>query len=134
MASVYKEFVVNVPVAFAWDAVKDIGAVHTRLAKGFATDTVLDGNVRTVTFANGVIAHERIVAVDEEHRRLAYTASGSRATHHHAYFQVFPIAEDQSKVLWVTDLQPDELHATVAQMMDFGSAAIKQTLESSYRE
>lgn len=133
MASIYKEFIVNSPVAYVWDAVKDVGAVHTHLAKGFVTDTVLEGNVRTVAFANGVVVRETIISVDEKKYRLAYTASGGRATHHNAYIQVFRINENQSKVVWVTDLLPDEACAPIAQMVDLGSEAIKQTLESAYR-
>ncbi len=72
MATIYKEFAVDAPPEFVWAAVKDVGAVHTRLAKGFVTNTVLTGGMRTVTFANGLTVTEQIVGVDDEHKRLAY--------------------------------------------------------------
>jgi carbon monoxide dehydrogenase subunit G len=134
MAAIYKEFPVNVPWDFAWAALKDVGAVHTRLAQGFVTDTVLADGIRTVTFANGVVAREQIVAIDDEHRRLAYSSVGGRASHHNAYFQVLPGTEGQSRVLWVTDLLPDELRAPIAQMVELGASAIQRTLEQSYKE
>lgn len=133
MATIYKEFSVNVPPQFAWAAIKDVGAVHTRLAQGFVTDTVLANDTRTVTFANGFVVHEQIVTVDDEHMRLAYSSVGGRASHHNAYFQVTPELNGRSRVLWVTDLLPDEMRTPIAQMVELGSAAIQRTLEQSYK-
>lgn len=134
MATIYKEFVVNAPPRFVWSAIKDVGAVHTRLAQGFVTDTVLADGIRTVTFANGYIVREQIVTVDDEHARLVYSSVGGRASHHNASFQVLPTPEEQSRVLWVTDLLPDEIRAPIAQMVELGTSAIQQTLERSYLE
>jgi len=50
---------------FVRAAIKDVGSVHTRLAQGFVTATVLDGDVRTVRSANGFVAKERIVTVSD---------------------------------------------------------------------
>jgi hypothetical protein len=47
MASIRKEIPLAVPAADVWDAVRDIGALHHRLVKGFVTDTKL-GNVRAM--------------------------------------------------------------------------------------
>jgi len=132
MATIYKEIVVVATPQFVWGAIKDVGAVHLRLAQGFVTDTVLDGDVRTVTFANGFIVKERIITASDQHHRLAYTAIEGRASHHNAYFQVFPAPKGQSRVLWVTDLLPDEMVGPIEQMVERGSAAIKQTLERSF--
>jgi hypothetical protein len=44
-----------------WASVRDVGALSTRLAPGFVVDTRLEGDVRTVTFANGAVVRERIV-------------------------------------------------------------------------
>ena len=38
MASICRELTVSVAAASAWDAIRDIGARHTRLVKGFVTD------------------------------------------------------------------------------------------------
>lgn len=53
MASIRRETVVDVPIEDVWDAVRDYGALHERLAPGFATDTRLEGEDRIVTFFNG---------------------------------------------------------------------------------
>jgi len=133
MASIYKEFIVDASPQFAWEAIKDVGAVHVRLAQGFVTDTKLEGGIRTVTFANGLVIQEQIVSSSDEIRRLVYRAVGGRASHHNAFFQVFPAADGKSKVLWVTDLLPDEMRAPIEQMVESGSAAIQRTLEKAYR-
>jgi hypothetical protein len=131
MASIYKEFLVNAPPAFVWEAIKDVGAIHTRLAKGFVTDTKLAGDTRMVTFANGSVVQEQIISINDGIRRFAYRAIGGKASHHNAYFQIFPASDGKSKILWVTDLLPEEMRAPIEQMVEAGSAAIRNTLESS---
>jgi carbon monoxide dehydrogenase subunit G len=133
MASIYKEFFVSATPEFVWEAIKDVGAVHSRLACGFVTSTELLGSTRTVTFANGFVVQEQIVSVSDEHRRLAYRAVGGSASHHNAYFQVLPCAGDTARVLWVTDMLPDEMRSAIEQMVEPGSHAIKNTIEEAYR-
>ena len=132
MATIYKEFLVNATPEFVWEAIKDVGSVHTRLANGFVTNTVLSGDVRTVTFANGFVVKERIITVSDQQRRLAYAAVEGRASHHSAYLQVFDAPNNQSRVLWVTDLLPDEMHGPIEQMVELGSTAMMLTLERSF--
>ena len=76
MATVYKEFIVNASPDFAWEAIRDVGEVHTRLAQGFVTDTLLNGDTRTVTFSNGFAVREQIITISDDLRRLSYTAIG----------------------------------------------------------
>jgi hypothetical protein len=73
MASIHKEMFVDAAPDQVWSAFRDVGAVHTRLAKGFVTDTRLEGDTRTVTFVNGIVARERIIDIDDVRRRLAYS-------------------------------------------------------------
>jgi len=133
MASIYKEFLVNASPQFVWEAIKDFGAVHARLAQGFVIDTKLAGDTRTVTFANGFVVQEQVISISDETRRFVYHAVGGKASHHNAFFQVFPTPDGKSKVLWVTDLLPDEMQAPIEQMVELGSGAIQRTLEKSYR-
>jgi len=132
MASIYKEFIVSASPQFVWEAIKDVGAVHVRLAKGFVSETKLEGNTRTVTFGNGFVVEEQIISVDDALRRLVYRAVGGRATHHNASFQVIAMPEGKSKVLWVTDLMPNEMKAPIEQMVELGVSAIQRTLEESF--
>ena len=109
---------------------RDVGAIHTRLARDFVTDTRLDGDSRLVTFVNGVTVRERIIDVDDARRRLAYSIVGWKATHHHASFQVFADGDNRSRVVWIADLLPHELAESVGAMMQQGCVAMKRTLES----
>ena len=131
MASIYKEFFVDAPAELAWDAIRDVGAVDKRLAAGFVTATTLDGDVRTVTFANGFVVREQIVDVSDEHRRLAYTAVGGRASHHNASLQVHAEPDGRTRLVWITDLMPEAVRAPIAQMVELGAAAITRTLEQA---
>src|SRR5688572_3551878 len=56
-----------------WDAIRDIGALHTRLVPGFVTDTRLEPGARIVTFASGVTVREPIVTIDEDEKRLVWS-------------------------------------------------------------
>ena len=69
MASIHKEVSLSAATDQVWDVVRDVGAVHTRFAPGFVTDTVMDGPDRIVTFANGLAAREVIIDIDDARRR-----------------------------------------------------------------
>lgn len=66
MATITKSVDVAINPDQAWDAVRDWGHVHQRLCPGTLTDCVVEEGARTVTFANGLVARELIVAVDDE--------------------------------------------------------------------
>jgi hypothetical protein len=130
MATIYKEFTVEADAAQVWEALRDFGAVHTRLAPGFLTDCKLDGQgARIVSFANGLVARELLMGIDEANRRLAYTITDGKASHHHACAQVFADGEGRSRFVWITDVLPDEFAAYVEPMMEKGGEAMKKTLE-----
>ena len=131
MSSIRKELIVDAPADHVWAALRDIGQVHTRLAREFVIDTRLDGDSRLVTFANGEVVRERIVDIDERARRLAYAVVDWRTTHHHASFQVTPDGDARSRLTWITDLLPDSLADLVGGFVDQGCVAIKRTLETS---
>jgi len=124
---------VSASAEFAWQALRDVGAVHERLAQGFVVTAVLEADVRTVTFANGFVVQERIVAVDDEHKRLAYSAINGRASHHNAYFQVSSKSPELARIAWVTDLLPEQVKAPIEQMVDQGIESIQRTLGEAFQ-
>ena len=131
MASIHKEVVADAAPHEVWEAVRDIGAIHTRLARGFVLDTALEGDSRLVTFNGGLTARERIVDVDDQSRRLAYSVVEGRPTHHNASIQVFPEAGGRSRIVWIADVLPNEIAGVIGGMMEKGCAAMKQTLEET---
>jgi carbon monoxide dehydrogenase subunit G len=130
MASVHKEVQIDRPAAEVWDAIRDVGAIHTRLARDFVVDTRLEGDSRLVTFSTGAVARERIVTVDDPERRLAYSVIEGRFTHHNASIQVIATGNRTSRLLWTADLLPDTLAGFIDGMMEQGAQAMKRTLEA----
>ena len=131
MASIRREVSIAVSPDTLWDALKDVGALHTRLVKGFVTDCRLEGDARIVTFANGIVAKELIVTIDDADRRLVWSAVGGRLTHHNASAQVFDEGGPSCRLVWIADLLPNELAPMIAGMIDQGTAAMKRTMEDA---
>src|SRR5258706_3618961 len=118
MASIHREIVVNAAPETVWNAVRDVGAIHTRLAPGFVVDTRLEADARIVTFGNGMVARELIVDVDDEARRLVWSVVGGRLTHHNASLPIFAGGEGRSRVVWIADLLPNEVAGAIAGMIE----------------
>ena len=129
MATIRREILVEARSADVWDAIRDVGAVHTRLAPGFVVDTKMDGDARIITFGNGLVARELIVDVSEDARRLVWSVVGGRMTHHNASLQVFAESDNRSRVVWIADLLPNDVAGVVAGMIEQGMATIQRTLE-----
>jgi carbon monoxide dehydrogenase subunit G len=126
MASIRKEIPLDARAEDVWDAVRDIGALHTRLVPGFVTDTKLEPGARIVTFANGMVVKELIVDLDDKARRLVWSAVGGRLSHHNASAQVFAEGDGLSRLVWTADLLPDELAGDIRAMIEHGAAAMQK--------
>ena len=131
MATIRKEISIAASAADVWDAVRDVGALHTRLVPGFVTNTRLEPGARIVTFGNGVVARELIVTIDDAERRLVWSIVGGRFTHHNASAQVFAEGVDCCRLTWLADLLPDETAGAIDAMMTQGIAVIQKTLGRS---
>jgi hypothetical protein len=129
MASIRKEIFTKARPADAWDALRDVGALHTRLVPGFVTDTRLEPGARVVTFGNGMMIRELIVAIDDDQRRVVWSAVGGSMTHHNGSAQVFSDWQGVTKVVWTADLLPHEAAGAVGTMMEQGIAVMKRTLD-----
>lgn len=129
MSSIHKEIKIKARPEKVWDALRDVGALHTRLAPGFVTDTRLEGDARIVTFANGMVARELIVDVDDARRRVVWAIAGGSFQHHNGVAQVFDEGESGSRFVWTADLLPHDLAGSVGAMMEQGLRVIKQTME-----
>jgi len=103
MASIRKEILLQSSPEKVWAAVRDVGALHTRLVPGFVVDTRLEEGARVVTFGNGMVARELIVDLDDEARRLVWAVVG--------------------------DLLPNEIAGDIRGMIEQAAGVMKQTLD-----
>jgi hypothetical protein len=129
MASIRREIVTRASPEAVWDAIRDLGALHTRLVPGFVVDTRLEPGARIVTFGNGMVVREPIVDLDDAARRLAWAAIGGPLTHYNASVQVFAAGEGGSRVVWIADLLPNEAAGPIRAMIEEGAAVMKETLD-----
>jgi hypothetical protein len=134
MTTLRQEIQIDAHPDGVWEAVRDFDAVHTRLARGFVTDALVEARAgaraRTLTFFNGMVATELLVGIDDEHRRLAYAITEGQSEHYAASVQVFGDGHGRSRMLWIIDALPDALASYIGDMQAKGAAAVKETLES----
>ncbi len=126
MATVRKEIDLNVDADQAWAALSRFGDAH-KIFAGVLIDCQLDGDTRTVTFANGRSVKEQLVTLDNQARRFVYTVLDGPFTQHSAYIEVLPQA-DGCRFIWVSDFLPSEASAMVDQLSDAGCAAVRNSL------
>ena len=127
MATIRREFPLQASPERVWEALRDVGALHIRLVRGFVTDTQVEAGERVVTFANGMVARERIVDIDDDARRIAWSVVGSpRLTHHNASVQVFG-RDGRTHAVWIVDVLPEDAAPHVASMVDHAIAAMQRT-------
>lgn len=131
MAAIHKEIEIERSAEFVWDAIRDVGAIHKRLVPGFVVDCKLEGDARVVTFANGMVARELIVSVDDETRRHSWSVRTENLIHHNASVQVFPAGQNKCRVVWIADLLPNEAAPAIAAMIQQALETMRQTLESA---
>ena len=130
MASIHKDILIDASAPDVWDAVRDFGALHTRLAPGFVLDTKLDGEARIVTFSNGTVARELLVDSDDAKRRLVYAVISERLTQHSASIQIIPEGDRNCRLIWTVDVLPHEIAPYISGQMDQAALAVQAALGS----
>jgi hypothetical protein len=126
MASIHKDIPLDARPEDVWAAVRDYGAVHQRVAPGFVTDCKLDGDSRIVTFANGNVAQELLVTMDDARMRLVYAVVSERVKQHSASIQIFADSEGGSRMVWIADVLPNEIGPYIDGQMELGAAAMQK--------
>jgi hypothetical protein len=131
MATIHIERIIEAPADFVWERLRDFGALHTKVAPGFILDTVVEGDVRTVTFDGGLILRERLIAIDDTHRRIVYSILAEMFEHHSASNMIVPEGEDRCRFVWVVDFLPEGPGDRIGVMMNAGADAIKTAMEKA---
>lgn len=131
MASIYKEVAVDVDPETAWSALRRVGEAH-KLFAPVLVDGQLNGDTRTVKFANGMVARERILDVDDQKRRVAYTVvDGPGMLYHHASMQVVDAGPGRCRFVWITDFLPRGIEGNLTPLIEQGANALKNNLENA---
>lgn len=130
MATLKREFPVTAGLAAAWQAMRDFGAVHTKVAPGFLIALKMNKGDRVLTFFNGMVARERLVTLDDENCRLVYAVVDGQASHYNAAVQIFPEGGG-SRIVWTIDLLPNDLAPAIGGMMDQAVVSMKKTLAAA---
>ena len=128
MASITKRIVIAADPEVVWAALRDVGNSHIPFAP-WVTAVELDGDFRNVSLSNGIVVRERIVAVDDEHRRLAYSAVDGPFTFHHSSMQVTGDG-NEATFTWITDLVPDDYAPIMEALMTEAAALLEANLTS----
>jgi hypothetical protein len=132
VATIIRAITIDTDPSAAWEALRDFGALHERLAPRFITNSRMeDADTRVITFFTGAVAKERLRSVDDHTRRLAYTIIESSLdfAHHSAAAQITDAGNGRTLFTWTVDLLPDELAGPITEMMEAGLAAIKANLD-----
>ncbi len=130
MATVRRETTIEAAPELVWDALRDWGALHERLAPGFVVDTRLDGEDRIVTFFNDAVVRERLINSSDDDRRLVWSIVDGPYSHHNGAAQVLADGDGGARFVWIADLLPNELAETTGQLMEQGIETVKRTLEA----
>lgn len=132
MATIRKTVEINLAAAAIWDAVRDVGNLHLRLAPGLVADCRLndDGTERTVNFADGTILPEKIISIEDAAMRLVWSAQNPSLAHHNAAMEVSPINGEISSVSWTADVLPHQVAEYMAPFIEAGLTTMKAHLES----
>lgn len=130
MATIRHEQRIAAPAKMAWEMLRQAECAD-RLFAPVLTECTMLGDVRTVTFANGLVANEQIVTTNDVDRRLAYYVMGEMFEHHSASMQIMPIDDENCCFVWISDFLPDDLEGTVRPLVVQGSSALANNIEAA---
>jgi hypothetical protein len=126
MATIRKDAALALDAESAWRALREFGDAD-RLFAGVLSGCACDGDVRTVTFVNGLVVRERLVTRDDAARRIVYAVLDGSFTQHSASMEIAPDGQG-SRFIWTSDFLPDEAAEGVLPLVEAGCAALQRNL------
>ena len=128
MAAVHVETRIRASAQQVWQALAATGEAHRAFA-GVLKDCRLEGaDVRIATFANGMVVKERIVSVEPERMRFAYSVI-EKFVHHSATMQVVARGANECDFVWTADVLPHAAVASITPLMEQGAQALRTVME-----
>lgn len=120
------EFEIKATAAAVWAVVGDWAEGPVGMARGHVLGSHADGDTRVVTFADGTVVRERLVARQEETRRIAYSVVGLE--HDNAVMQIVPSVPGCCRFVWTRDVLPHDAAGPLEAAMAAAAPIIKATL------
>lgn len=129
MATIRHEQRIAVPAEYAWEMLRQAERAD-RLFSPVLVGCTMQDDVRTVTFANGIVVSEQIVTIDDGDRRLAYHVTGEIFEHHSASMQIIPVDDGNCRFIWISDFLPEDRAEMVRPLVTQGSSALARNIEA----
>lgn len=131
MAYISEEIVIESSADDVWEVIGDFAKGPSRMAPGLVVDTTAEGDERTVTFADGTVVTEKLISLDHDVRRIAYSVvSGTVAPEHdNAAMQIVAEGERRCRMVWTRDVLPAELAVPMGRVMVHCLTVVKKTLD-----
>ncbi|HTJ17104.1 MAG TPA: SRPBCC family protein [Steroidobacteraceae bacterium] len=128
MAAVHVETRIRASAQQVWQALAATGEAHRAFA-GVLKDCRLESeDLRIATFANGMVVTERIVSVEPERMRFAYSVL-EKFVHHSATMQVVARGANECDFVWIADVLPHAAAASITPLMEQGAKALRAVME-----
>ena len=129
MASLRHEIRINASPDAVWRVIEDPMSIPTWFP-GIVSCAV-DGTVRTITTAAGLVIPEELLVIDPILRRFAYRITAPLYTFHFATIDVIEVGECDSLCVYSTSAEPDTLALLIAGGTVGALEQIKQIAEST---
>lgn len=125
MVAIVKEISLPLSTDALWDKVARVGEIHQFMP--MITDCRLDGDQRFCTLGDGAELEERVLSIDNAHRRVGYTITKAPFPFefHSASMQVTADG-DGARLTWITDVKPDDLAGQLGPMFDQALQGLKE--------
>ena len=128
MATVHVETRIHASAQQVWRALAATGEAHKAFAGVLKEVRMESEDLRIATFANGLVVKERIVSVEPERMRIAYSVI-EKFVHHSASMQVVARGDNECDFVWVADVLPHAAAASITPLMEQGAKALKGAME-----
>ena len=129
MAAVHVEARIRASAQQVWQALAAPGEAHRAFAALLKDCRMESEDLRIATFANGRVVKERIVSVEPQRMRIAYSVIESQFAHHSASMQVVARGNGECDFVWTADVLPHAAAAAITPLMEQGAKALKTGME-----
>ena len=130
MAAVHVETRIRASAQQVWQALAATGDAHRAFAGVLKDCRMESDDLRIATFANGMVVKERIVSVEPERMRFAYSAL-EKFVHHSATMQVIARGANECDFVWIADVLPHAAAASITPLMEQGAKALQRAMEKT---